>query len=105
MAEENFKDHWKPGVYKCAGCQRRLFSSNAKFDAKTEWPSFRKAIANGVKTRLEYGSPIKKVKVLCAECETHIGYLFEDGKTCGDNHPEAGKRYSILSEKLTFDKV
>ena len=105
MAEEVFSNHWLNGVYKCKKCGRRLFSSNAKFNAHTEWPSFRKAIANGVKTKLNYGAPVRTLKVLCEGCEEHVGNLFDDGKTCGDDHPNAGLRYSVFSEKITFDRA
>ncbi len=102
--EEIYTKNFKPGIYKCSGCGRRLFSSNAKFDARTAWPSFRQTITNAVNLRLQYGAPIKTVKVLCLGCDKHLGFIFEDGKTCGDAHPEEGKRYSIFSAALNFEE-
>lgn len=101
---EIYTKNFKPGIYKCSGCSRRVFSSTAKFDAKTEWPSFRRAVDNGVNTKLEYGAKVKTVRAVCLGCDKHLGYLFEDGKTCGDNHSQAGKRYSIFSTALNFEE-
>ena len=101
---EIYTNNSKNGIYKCSGCARRVFSSTAKFNARTEWPAFRKAVANGTKTKLQYGAPVKTVKVHCSGCDKHLGFLFEDGKTCGDTHAEAGPRYSIFSAGLNFEE-
>ena len=103
MEEEVYKDHWQQGVYKCAQCGRRLFSSKDKFKAGTQWPSFRKAVLNALETKSDFSTGMKKVAVKCKKCKQHLGHLFEDGKTCGDDHPEAGMRYSLLSGALHFE--
>ncbi|KKQ20809.1 MAG: Methionine-R-sulfoxide reductase [Parcubacteria group bacterium GW2011_GWA2_37_10] len=45
-----------------------------------------------------------RTEVLCKKCGEHLGHIFNDGKLLGDKHPEAGKRYCILSDSLKFEK-
>jgi len=46
---EKYKDFWEKGMYKCNKCGNKLFSSEAKFNSRTMWPSFRKSMKNGIK--------------------------------------------------------
>lgn len=85
------------GVYRCAACGNMLFSSDAKYDSGTGWPSFFSAIDEG---HVELGiySP-HGTEVMCAVCGAHLGHVFEDG-------PEmTGKRYCINSTVLKLDKT
>jgi len=102
--EERYKNHWDEGMYVCSKCGNRLFSSDAKFNSGTQWPSFRKTMANSVKTRDDYSLGMHRTELVCSKCEEHLGHVFDDGKACGDTHPEAGKRYCILSDALRFKK-
>ena len=101
--EEVYRDHWELGVYKCVQCSRRLFSSKDKFKAGTQWPSFRKPITNAIEVKPDFSSGVKQVGLKCKKCKNHLGNLFEDGQTCGDNHPEAKYRYSVVSSALKFE--
>ncbi len=87
------------GMYTCAGCGVKLFSSDTKFDSGTGWPSFSDVVEKGnVELREDSSHGMKRVEVLCKKCGGHLGHVFEDGPgpTC--------KRYCINSASLAFKK-
>lgn len=69
----------RTGTYCCAGCQAELFSSSAKFDSKTGWPSFWQSLPNGVLQVHSTAHRIFGTEVLCATCGGHLGHVFPDG--------------------------
>jgi peptide-methionine (R)-S-oxide reductase len=86
----------RPGTYACVGCGEELFSSEAKYESGTGWPSFFQPIEGRVETQQDYHMAVPRIEYHCVRCGGHHGHVFKDG-------PEpTGLRYCNNGVSLKF---
>ena len=89
----------RDGMYRCAACGQGLFSSDAKFDSGSGWPSFDQALPGTVKLVADDSHGMHRTEVICQNCGSHLGHLFEDGPK-----ETTGQRYCMNSVCLEFQE-
>ena len=87
----------RAGIYHCAGCALPLFSSDAKYDSGTGWPSFHTALPGALGTKTDYKIFLPRTEYHCARCGGHQGHVFDDGPR------PSGKRYCNNGVALRFE--
>ncbi|MBE0549260.1 MAG: peptide-methionine (R)-S-oxide reductase MsrB [Rubrivivax sp.] len=87
----------RAGTYHCAGCNWPLFSSDAKYDSGSGWPSFHTPLPGALSTRTDYKMILPRTEYHCARCGGHQGHVFDDGPL------PSGKRYCNNGLALRFE--
>lgn len=95
-----YVDEHSTGTYRCVACDEPLFSSDAKYDSRSGWPSFYQALDPAkIEEHEDTSHGMRRVEVTCARCGAHLGHLFPDGPQ------PTGMRYCVNSASLTLDKA
>ena len=84
------------GTFVCAACETSLYKSEHKYDSRSGWPSFDRAIEENVELDVDYKIGYARTELKCNTCGGHLGHSFDDG-------PETtGKRHCINGAALKF---
>lgn len=94
-----FNMHFEKGIYKCAGCDTKLFESDSKFNTNCGWPSFDQAIEGTIEYLKDTSHGMIRTEIVCANCGGHLGHVFDDGPTA------TGQRYCVNSLSIDFEEA
>lgn len=93
-----YNKHSPPsGHYKCAGCSAPLYSAQSKFDSGCGWPAFDKCYDGALKVEVDNSMGMRRVEIMCAGCDGHLGHVFE-----GEKFTVTNERHCVNSPAIIF---
>ena len=93
------KTEKRKGIFHCAGCALPVYSSEAKYDSGTGWPSFWESLPDAIGTREDTSLLMTRTECHCRRCGGHLGHIFDDGP------PPTGMRHCINGMAMTFTQA
>lgn len=94
-----YYQHKEEGTYLCICCGAELFSSQAKYDSGSGWPSYYEPVKkDAIDTEEDASHGMRRTEILCSRCGAHLGHVFPDGPK------PTGLRYCVNSASLKFQK-
>ena len=88
---------YEEGIYKCAGCDTELFTSDTKYDSGCGWPAFYKSLPGKIEESKDNSFGMTRIEITCENCGGHLGHVFNDGPK------PTGLRYCVNSASLDFN--
>jgi peptide-methionine (R)-S-oxide reductase len=89
----------KIGYFACRGCDNPLYSWSAKFDSGCGWPAFDKCYKGSVATNVDVSFGMRRVEIVCARCDGHLGHVFE-----GERYTDTNERHCVNSISVRYHK-
>ena len=87
------------GHFVCRGCKNPLYSAEAKFKSGCGWPAFDKCYKDSVKTIEDNSYGMRRIEILCARCDGHLGHVF-----VGEGMTKTNERHCVNSASVKFVK-
>ena len=87
------------GHFVCRGCKNPLYSAEAKFKSGCGWPAFDRCYKGGVKTIEDNSYGMRRIEILCARCDGHLGHVF-----VGEGMTKTNERHCVNSASVKFVK-
>lgn len=91
-----YEKFYEAGSYFCVCCGAHLFDSSTKYNSGSGWPSFYDADKQNIKEVVDNSWMMRRVEIVCDQCEAHLGHVFPDGPK------PSGVRYCVNSASLDF---
>lgn len=93
--------NYNKGVYVCAACETPLYKSEHKYDSRSGWPSFDRAVKGNIEYDEDYKIGYKRTELKCNSCGGHLGHAFNDGprETTGMRHCINGVALKFIPKK------
>mmetsp|Transcript_598 Transcript_598/g.1077 ORF Transcript_598/g.1077 Transcript_598/m.1077 type:complete len:144 (+) Transcript_598:2195-2626(+) len=86
------------GYFECRACGNPLYSAKSKFNSGCGWPAFSECYIGGIKTNIDNTFGMRRVEIVCARCDGHLGHVFE-----GERFTESNERHCVNSISIRFN--